>query len=422
MSAAWTLSKIHRQRLSDAADYLAIALVVSLPWSVSATGILAVLWLIALLPTLELDSVRRVVATAAGALPVLLVALAALGMLWAEATWSERFVGLEGYVKLAVIPLLLVHFRRSTRGPWAIYALLAACLCLLAASYITVVVPGLGPFRIKDDGIPVKDYISQSGFFTLAAFILIDVARMRWHEGRRVLAFVCMILVALFLSNIIFVVTARTAYLVIPTLILLYGFVRAGWKGGLVAFLVGVLLAVFAWSASPYLRARVQSTLTEKVMVISRGRIETSSTALRLAFWKASYEIIRTAPLFGHGTGSVPAMYKRYAAAHVGSPVKDANNPHNQTFAVAMQLGLLGTVVLYAMWLFHFLLFRGEGLIAWFGAVVVVQNFVGSLVNSHLFDFTQGWTYAVLVGVAGGMMLRQDTQIAIKTGANDKRR
>jgi hypothetical protein len=37
---------------------------------------------------------------------------------------------------------------------------------------------------------------------------------------------------------------------------------------------------------------------------------------------------------------------------------------------------------------------------------VVVQNIVGSAFNSHLFDFLQGWTYVVGVGVAGGMMLR----------------
>jgi hypothetical protein len=34
-----------------------------------------------------------------------------------------------------------------------------------------------------------------------------------------------------------------------------------------------------------------------------------------------------------------------------------------------------------------------------------VQNIVGSLFNSHLFDFLQGWVYVVGVGVAGGVAL-----------------
>ena len=59
------------------------------------------------------------------------------------------------------------------------------------------------------------------------------------------------------------------------------------------------------------------------------------------------------------------------------------------------------------MWAAHFMLFRGVGLTAWIGTLVVVQNVVSSLVNSHLFDFTQAWLYIFGVGVAGGMALRE---------------
>jgi hypothetical protein len=59
------------------------------------------------------------------------------------------------------------------------------------------------------------------------------------------------------------------------------------------------------------------------------------------------------------------------------------------------------------MWLSHLLLFREGSAVAWFGLVVAVQNVVGSLFNSHLFDFTQGWTYVVGVGICGGAVLRE---------------
>jgi hypothetical protein len=45
-------------------------------------------------------------------------------------------------------------------------------------------------------------------------------------------------------------------------------------------------------------------------------------------------------------------------------------------------------------------------LTAWIGLTIVVQNMVGSLFNSHLFDFAQGWAYMWGVGVFGGMVLR----------------
>ena len=80
-------------------------------------------------------------------------------------------------------------------------------------------------------------------------------------------------------------------------------------------------------------------------------------------------------------------------------------NPHNQTLNVAVQWGMAGVILLYAMWLYHLLLFRGEGLAAWIGLMVVVQNVFTSLFNSHLFDFHEGWMYVLGVGVAGGMVL-----------------
>jgi O-antigen ligase len=40
------------------------------------------------------------------------------------------------------------------------------------------------------------------------------------------------------------------------------------------------------------------------------------------------------------------------------------------------------------------------------GLLVVVQNILTSLFNSHLFDFHEGWMYVLGVGVAGGMAAR----------------
>jgi len=74
---------------------------------------------------------------------------------------------------------------------------------------------------------------------------------------------------------------------------------------------------------------------------------------------------------------------------------------------VAIELGVVGAALLLAMWAAHVLLFRGAGLMAWLGIIVVAQNFLSSLVNSHLFDFGQGWLYVFGVGVVGGTVLRK---------------
>ena len=126
----------------------------------------------------------------------------------------------------------------------------------------------------------------------------------------------------------------------------------------------------------------------------------------RLEFWRKSIGFIADAPVIGHGTGSVRDQFRRSVAQETGMAALASENPHNQTFAVAIQLGLAGAVVLFAMWMAHLSLFRGGGFAAWVGLVIVTQNIVSSLFNSHLFDFTQGWSYVVGVGVTAGVVFR----------------
>jgi O-antigen ligase len=150
------------------------------------------------------------------------------------------------------------------------------------------------------------------------------------------------------------------------------------------------------------LRERV-STFMQEIHEYRTADVRTSAGE-RLEFWKKSLEFVAEAPVIGHGTGTIREQFRRVATGESGASSLIAANPHNQTLAVAIQLGLVGTIILYAMWIAHLLLFRGEGLAAWIGLAVVVQNMVGSLFNSHLFDFTHGWGYVIGVGIAGGIV------------------
>ena len=132
-----------------------------------------------------------------------------------------------------------------------------------------------------------------------------------------------------------------------------------------------------------------------------------SGIGSRLVYWKKSLDFFAAAPVIGHGTASTRGLFEQAAIGEVGARAQVVSNPHNQTFNVAIQWGLVGVAALYAMWLAHLLLFRGEGLASWLGLLVVVQNVFTSLFNSHLFDFHEGWMYVLGVGVAGGMALAQ---------------
>src|SRR5258705_6256647 len=193
-------------RLVQIADGLATAVAVSLPWSTSATSILIALWLIALVPTLDAASVRREVSSAAGGLPVLLWLLGAVGMLWADVSWSERIAGLSGFHKLLFIPLLLAQFRRSGQAKWAILGFLASSVVLLVVSWALVLTPGLTWRGHISLGVPVKNYIMQSAIFAICAFGLIGQAAELWRKRAR-LSLLLLLLAAVFTANIVYVAT-----------------------------------------------------------------------------------------------------------------------------------------------------------------------------------------------------------------------
>lgn len=392
-----------RERWLRFADCLAVGLAVSLPWSTSATGIFAALLAIVVLPTTRVDEWRAVLRMPAGWLPVLLCVLGALGMLWANVPMAERWDGLRSFTKLLFIPLLIVQFQRSDRGQWVLIGFLISCVMLLVASWFFALTPGLIWRGNTTAGVPVKDYLAQGAEFTVCVFVLADLALMRWRQERRRDAIALSLLALMFLLNVLTVSFNRTAIVVLPILIVLFGLLRFGWRGT-VALVAGALLMVaIAWPLSEPLRRRVM-TFTTEVNAYRTDSVR-SSAGERLEFYKKSLGFIASAPVAGHGTGSIRDLFRQLAVGQTGMSALASTNPHNQTLAVAIQLGLIGVTVLFAMWIAHLLLFRGVGLAAWVGLVVAGQNIVGSLFNSHLFDFTHGWIYVVGVGIAAGTVL-----------------
>jgi hypothetical protein len=393
----------NRPGLAPLADGAAAAVAVSLPWSTSATGILVAVWFALLLPTLDLTKLRREIMTPAGGSPLILVALAALGMAWADVGIGQRLGGFEGYLKLLFIPFLLVQFRASARGRWVIYGFFGAAAVLLLLSWATALIPGL-PWRGRMPGIPVKDYLTQSGIFAFCAFALLGCAADAWRYRRR-LALGLGVVAAAFIANIAFVATGRTTLVTIVALVPLFGFRKLGWKGMAAAMVVGGVFASALWMSSPYLRQRVVHAVEE--VELYRTEHEVTSSGLRLEFWRSSIDAIAKAPIAGNGTGSIPEQLQSARSTETGIASFGTVNPHNEILVVAIQLGLIGTVALLAMWAAHLLLFRGDGLASWIGLLAVTQNIVGSLFNSHLSDFTQGWIYVFAVGALGGVALQR---------------
>jgi O-antigen ligase len=404
-------ARLDRAQWRRIADGLAIAVVVAIPWSTSAAYILIGAWALVLVPTIEPDEWRDVLKHPAAWLPVALILFAAAGMLWAaEIPWRGRLESLGSFAKLITIPLLFVQFRTSPRAQWVFVAFLVSCSLVLLASWI-MVLTGMKPFTkgATSYGVPVRDYIVQTQEFILCAVGLIYVVYLRLRERKFGIALALTGLVALFLVNVMFVAPSRTGLVTAPVLLVILVIAHCRWTVSLAVGCAIIAAAAAVFIASPKIQTRMLGIVTEIQDYKTRQKI--TSAGERYDFWITALGTVAKAPVIGHGTGSVHDSFIR-AAAERGSSKPATTNPHNQTLTIAIQLGFVGVLLLFAMWLSHALLFRCGGLVGWIGLAVVAQNVIGSLFNNHLFDFTQAWIYIFGVGVAGGMVLSRSLEPA----------
>jgi O-antigen ligase len=388
------------------ADVLAILTALALPWSTSLVAILVPCWLGAVAWVMDWRAYGRLLKQPICYLPFALVGLALVGTLWSDAAWNVRLYAIAPTLKLLVLPALFYHFERSSRGMWVFIAFLVSCTLLMAVSWLVVIDPSLSlkPGNDASRGIFVKNYIDQSQEFALCAIALIYpiISLLQANKMRQalVLGAVSLGLIA----NMAFVVVSRTAIVTMPIMLAVFALLHLRRRTSLI--IIGVMIALVGvlWFTTTDLRWGPKRLLRDYQLYKTEQTV--TSIGLRLEFWQKSLRFYSEAPIIGHGTGSLRGLFERAANGYSDPSISGIiSNPHNQTLNIAVQWGTIGVVLLYAMWLVHLLLFRGEGLVAWIGLLVVVQNMFTSLFNSHLFDFHEGWMYVLGVGVAGGMTL-----------------
>ncbi len=388
-------------------DVFAILTAASLPWSTSLPAIFVAAMLTAMVPLLDVQAFLQSLKRPICALPIAFFVLALVGTLWSDAPWGVRLHAVGPTVKLLMLPVLLFHFERSQRGLWVFTAFLISCTLLAMMSWIVTFHPALSlkPAAEASRGIFVKNYIDQSQEFALCA-VALAYPIINLLRGKRLWPALLLCVIGLsFVANMAFVIVSRTALVTMPIMLAVFGLLHLKWRTNLMIFCLAIVIAAAAWAVSPQLERTITTFSSDYRLYIEQGT--PTSIGERLEFWRKSLGFFADAPVIGHGTGSTRGLFEQAATGPAGLAASQViGNPHNQTLNVAVQWGAIGGAVLYAMWLLHLLLFRGDDLANWIGLLVVVQNIFTSLFNSHLFDFHEGWMYVLGVGIAGGMVLK----------------
>jgi len=390
------------------ADVFAVLTAAALPWSTSLVVIFGLCWLGAAALTIDYGVYFRSLKQPIFLFPFVLFALAVAGIVWSSAPWAERFLVVGPAARFLMLPGLFYHFQRSSRGMWVLVAFVASCSVLMVMSWLAAIYPN---FTLKSAdtavcGVFVRNYIDQGQEFVLCAVGLAYPIFYFLRERKWLWASLLTLLALSFVVNMTFVVSSRTALLTIPVLCMVMLFRHANWRTAIplsaVAFVVGIAMAQSPRLCPTFDTARDYQRYQD-------DNAETS-TGVRLELWKKSIGFFMESPIIGHGTGSIRGLFEKAAVGKTGAEAVVLRNPHNQTLNVAVQWGVVGILVLFALWFSHLMFFQRAGWAASIGLLIVVQNIFSSLFNSHLFDFTESWLYILGVGIAGGMQLRHESE------------
>lgn len=326
-----------------------------------------------------------------------------IGMSYSRLPFSEAFDFFSKYDKLLFAVLLLPLFAEEKWRKYAIYAFLAAMIITLLLSYSKYFGWTNYKAKFQDSSSVFRNHIEQNFLMAFAAYFLalqLTVQkRFRWLIA---------ILLVLALGDTLFISEGRSGYLLVVILMGLFVWQTLRWRGLFFGIFAMLILLLSAYFASDVFSSRVQALVADWSQYM-KGNLWTTSVGQRVSYDKASLEIIKQHPVFGIGTGSFSNEFHRLnPLATVAS-----DNPHNEYFNIATQLGLPGLLVLLLM--FSVILYDSRNLPLYYRRLVravTIAIMIGSLFNSWIMDTTEGhfFVYFVIVcfGARCGQKDRED--------------
>jgi len=390
-----------QQRSEDLARALAVALGVSLPFSVAADGVLLALVLACWLAA---DRYRERWATLRlhpiALMALGFVALLAVGVAYGEQPRSDAVLYFRKYADLVVLGVFVTLFGDAAWRRRAFLALAAGLAVLVWLSYLVKL--GLVPRNPWLRGTPdypvvALDSLTHGILVAFGAFLFAVLGRQAPRGPVRTTWFA---LAAAAAANVLFIVPGRTGYVVLAVLALYLGYVWRRLAGLALVALGGAALVAVGVAASSTLQTRLAET-AQQVREWQPGVAAQTSVGYRLEFYYNTLKIIRDRPFVGAGTGGFPSAYERQVA---GTAMAPARHPHNEYLHLTAQLGVAGLAALLALFWVPWRLaprlpLPHERVLAR-GLVLTIA--VGCVFNSLLLDHTEGLFFAWGLGVLFG--------------------
>lgn len=336
-------------------------------------------------------------------LPAVLISLSAfaLSLLWTTAPQQEALGALAKYGKLAIILAMMALIRDRREALCALAAFALAQLLVVASSWLLF---AHLPVAWASSRTTLSHYTVFSGYLDQGIMSAVFAA-VCWHLRSLVPGrygpHMAIAVAILALANVFFVMVGRSGQLVGVALLSLAIMWQLPKKYRAIVAVLPLVLVAVLFASSPAMRERLTLVKTE-VQNYSAKHDASTSSGVRLAFWRRAAQVIAQRPLAGAGVGSWSTEYDRLERQD-NPQHKDINpgsNPHQEYLLWGVQLGVPGLLLIAA---FMLCVLRDtltmETPYARAAQSAVLALAVACLFNSTLYDGLIGDFFCVLIGL-----------------------
>jgi O-antigen ligase len=334
-------------------------------------------------------------------------ALLCLSTVWADADLDLSLAWISKYKKLIILPLVMPFFQERKDRVIFVKVLFFSLLSGLAVSYSNY----FGWTNIGDCaamGCSTHAYITLSMLNCLLFIVAIALFSSEVSPRKKFFYCLCTLLSAM---NVVFVLPSRTGQILFFILLAWLPFsiwgahvvdARKKWVGFVIAsLLIGVSLAALYTMKDSRLVDSIEKIGTHKVEAFKSSN-DAVSVDVRFEFYKKAFVLIQQKPLLGWGAGGQePEFLRMSAQGNTPNEQFKFANPHNEYLSWAVQTGLVGLAVflywLFVVWRNSMRIIHDDERLILHGWFLILT--VGSLLNSFLLDFSEGYMMVLLIAV-----------------------
>lgn len=316
----------------------------------------------------------------------------AIATLWSPADFWLRFEEVWSWRKLLLFPMAWVLFRDPRLKRAAVFTLIVTAgiyMFFSWAGYLGYLSLDRAPSQL------LENHATQGVVFASISFLMLIMMKTETLPVWVKLVF-CL-LIAGMVTNIIYVLTGRTAYV---ALILL-----APWGAWLVAFRMKWLSATivlviisFALYNSDTAKSRVTQGLHEFGTTISGNAGSFTSMGIRWVYWENTLSMIAANPILGSGSGGFSEDYARIVADDAGWRATVTDDPHQQYLLIAGEQGLVGLALFLAV-LVAMMISRGDDSNRLGALGILMMTALNGMFNGHFGSFVEGRLFWIMMGI-----------------------